>query len=166
MKAALRSPVPSSSVLWYLRTQAEDIFAQASSKTSNRCPRQSRFISTRRIQHRRMSTRIKLNLTLQQCTFCTTTAIRNTWKLWGMSAHRRGKPLKAEDLPSDDFEQGSIFNMRRVMTAKAGAEPRLRCTEVDENGEVILMDGEFKKTELIAKVNSRDIKDIEYSIEY
>lgn len=40
------------------------------------------------------------------------------------------------------------------MTAKAAAEPRLRCTEVDENGEVILVDGEFKKTELIAKVSN------------
>jgi magnesium transporter len=38
------------------------------------------------------------------------------------------------------------------MAAKAASEPRLRCTEVDENGNVILVDGEFKKTELIAKV--------------
>lgn len=38
------------------------------------------------------------------------------------------------------------------MTSKAALEPRLRCTEVDENGEVILVDGEFKKSELIAKV--------------
>ena len=40
-----------------------------------------------------------------------------------------------------------------IQLAKAATEPRLRCTEVDENGEVILMDGEFKKTELIAKVS-------------
>lgn len=45
-----------------------------------------------------------------------------------------------------------MFNSRRTLAAKAALEPRLRCTEVDENGKVILVDGEFKKTELIAKV--------------
>ena len=48
-----------------------------------------------------------------------------------------------------------MFNGRRAMAAKAALEPRLRCTEVDEHGKVILVDGEFKKTELIAKVTSR-----------
>jgi len=45
-----------------------------------------------------------------------------------------------------------MFTSRRVLSAKAALEPRLRCTEVDEQGKVILKDGEFKKTELIAKV--------------
>lgn len=82
----------------------------------------------------------------------------STWqeRLWGLAARRGAKPLKPDDLPGhDDFEHGSMFNSRRVMTAKAAAEPRLRCTEVDENGQVILVDGEFKKSELIAKV--RDV---------
>lgn len=45
-----------------------------------------------------------------------------------------------------------MFNTRRQLSKKAASEPRLRCTEVDENGNVILVDGEFKKSELIAKV--------------
>lgn len=45
-----------------------------------------------------------------------------------------------------------MFNRRRIQTAKAALEPRLRCTEVDETGKVILNDGEFKKSELIARV--------------
>lgn len=45
-----------------------------------------------------------------------------------------------------------MFNSRRTLAAKAALEPRLRCTEVDEHGKVILVDGEFKKSELIAKV--------------
>ncbi|TEA20414.1 Mitochondrial inner membrane magnesium transporter mrs2 [Colletotrichum sidae] len=58
-----------------------------------------------------------------------------------------------------------MFNNRRVLTAKAALEPRLRCTEVDENGEVILVDGEFKKTELIAKYGllPRDLRKIDSS---
>jgi magnesium transporter len=75
-------------------------------------------------------------------------------KLWGIGARKGAKTLKPDDLPSrDDADHGSsMFNSRRILSAKAALEPRLRCTEVDENGKVILMDGEFKKTELIAKV--------------
>jgi len=75
-------------------------------------------------------------------------------RLWGIGARKGAKSLKPDDLPSrDDADHGSsMFNNRRILSAKAALEPRLRCTEVDENGKVILMDGEFKKTELIAKV--------------
>ena len=45
-----------------------------------------------------------------------------------------------------------MFNSPRQLSKKAALEPRLRCTEVDENGNVILLDGEFKKSELIARV--------------
>jgi magnesium transporter len=40
----------------------------------------------------------------------------------------------------------------RQRVLKAANEPRLRCTEFDENGNVTLVNGEFKKSELIAKV--------------
>ncbi|EFQ26572.1 CorA-like Mg2+ transporter [Colletotrichum graminicola] len=90
-----------------------------------------------------------------------------TWKerLWGIRG-RGSKALKPNDLPfHDDGEAGSMFNSRRILTAKAALEPRLRCTEVDENGEVILVDGEFKKTELIAKYGllPRDLRKIDSS---
>jgi magnesium transporter len=82
-----------------------------------------------------------------------------TWqeRLWGATARRGAKPLKPDDLPAheDPLDSNSMFNNRRTLTAKAALEPRLRCTEVDENGEVILVDGEFKKSELIAKVCPR-----------
>lgn len=48
----------------------------------------------------------------------------------------------------DDSNQGLY---RRL---KAANEPRLRCTEFDERGNVQLMNGEFKKSELIAKVRN------------
>ncbi|PQK15505.1 hypothetical protein BB8028_0005g10180 [Beauveria bassiana] len=87
-------------------------------------------------------------------------------RLWGMAARRGFKPLKPDDLPGhEELEHGSMFNSRRVMTAKAAAEPRLRCTEVDEHGQVILVDGEFKKSELIAKYGllPRDLRKIDSS---
>lgn len=74
-------------------------------------------------------------------------------KLWGSTVRAGSKPLQPDDLPSHENDHDStVFSSRRTMAAKAALEPRLRCTEVDENGEVILVDGEFKKTELIQKV--------------
>ncbi|PHH68845.1 hypothetical protein CDD82_231 [Ophiocordyceps australis] len=89
-------------------------------------------------------------------------------RLWGSSAIKGGKPLKPSDLPGRDDAQSStlsMFNSRRIQTAKAASEPRLRCTEVDEGGKVILVDGEFKKTELIAKFGllPRDLRKIDSS---
>lgn len=81
---------------------------------------------------------------------------RPTWReiLWARATGKGAIPLKPEDLPLRDERggQGSIFSPSRTQAAKAALEPRLRCTEVDENGDVILTDGEFKKSELIAKV--------------
>ncbi|KAL2876154.1 magnesium ion transporter [Colletotrichum sp. CLE4] len=93
---------------------------------------------------------------------------QRTWKekLWGIRSWGGAKALKPNDLPfHDEGGAGSMFNNRRVLTAKAALEPRLRCTEVDENGEVILVDGEFKKTELIAKYGllPRDLRKIDSS---
>lgn len=75
-------------------------------------------------------------------------------KLWGNTANKGSKPLHPDDLPSEGLGNSSfVFQNRRNLAAKASLDPRLRCTEVDEHGNVILVDGEFKKTELIAKVS-------------
>ncbi|KAL2757846.1 hypothetical protein ACRALDRAFT_2098801 [Sodiomyces alcalophilus JCM 7366] len=90
-------------------------------------------------------------------------------KLWGATARKGARPLRPSDLPFHDemaiHHGNSMFNSRRILTAKSASEPRLRCTEVDENGEVILVDGEFKKTELIAKYGllPRDLRKIDSS---
>jgi magnesium transporter len=80
-------------------------------------------------------------------------------KLWRKSASmdaslaaKRAARLNAQETP-EGGDGGRIFSPSRTQAAKAALEPRLRCTEVDENGEVILVDGEFKKSELIAKVS-------------
>ncbi|KAK2075253.1 hypothetical protein P8C59_009396 [Phyllachora maydis] len=68
-----------------------------------------------------------------------------------------------ECMKSED-EDDSIFP-QRLLTAKAGLDPRLRCTEVDEDGKVVMVDGEFKKSELIAKFGllPRDLRKIDSS---
>ncbi|KAI0143768.1 cora-domain-containing protein [Xylariaceae sp. FL1272] len=97
------------------------------------------------------------------------TPCRTTWKdwLWGLGTKRIGRPLEPDDLPDMDGEGGnnSMFNTRRQLSQKAALEPRLRCTEVDENGNVMLVDSEFKKTELIAKFGllPRDLRKIDSS---
>lgn len=45
------------------------------------------------------------------------------------------------------------FTIARSLAAKASNEIRLRCTEFDSSGNVTVVNGEFKKSELIAKVS-------------
>lgn len=51
----------------------------------------------------------------------------------------------------DDGTESS-FHIGRGLVSKATNELRLRCTEFDINGNVTLVNGEFRKSELIAKV--------------
>lgn len=79
---------------------------------------------------------------------------RTKWwrsRLWGISS--KPQPLQAHDLPSLEEDDGSAFSLGHRISAKAAAQPKLRCTELDENGVVVLASGEFKKSELIAKVS-------------
>ncbi|PYI21732.1 cora-domain-containing protein [Aspergillus violaceofuscus CBS 115571] len=66
-------------------------------------------------------------------------------------------------LIGDGTEPG--FTLGRGLAAKATNEPRLRCTEFDSNGNVTLVNGEFKKSELIAKYGllPRDLRKIDSS---
>ncbi|KAJ5249167.1 hypothetical protein N7468_000618 [Penicillium chermesinum] len=65
---------------------------------------------------------------------------------------------------SDDGGEG-IFNIGRGLSAKASNELRIRCTEFDLNGDVTLVNGEFRKLELIAKYGllPRDLRKIDSS---
>ncbi|KAK4117486.1 cora-domain-containing protein [Canariomyces notabilis] len=90
-----------------------------------------------------------------------------TWQelLFGPRPKSQRDPLKEEDIRVQlEEESGSIFQ-RRSLTAKAALDPRLRCTEVDGNGKVIMVDGELKKSELIAKYGllPRDLRKIDSS---
>ncbi len=78
-------------------------------------------------------------------------------KLWRVTSSKVGRPLRPDDLPStlfgsEESNDTSMFSLGRSISAKAAAQPKLRCTELDEHGNVVLASGEFKKSELIAKV--------------
>ncbi|KAL2263097.1 hypothetical protein VTK26DRAFT_8255 [Humicola hyalothermophila] len=90
-----------------------------------------------------------------------------TWQelLFGPNAKKDESQLEDSDLRVRLEEQsGSIFQ-RRSLTAKAALDPRLRCTEVDGDGKVIMVDGELKKSELIARYGllPRDLRKIDSS---
>lgn len=71
-------------------------------------------------------------------------------RLWGPNAVKPDFRSHGTDELDD-----SIFTNMTGRRAKAALEPVLRCTEVDEKGDAILIDGAFKKSELIAKVRRR-----------
>lgn len=73
-------------------------------------------------------------------------------RIFGRKGNRR-RPLKGIDAPyGDESVDASMYALGRTMSVKAANEQKLRCTEFDENGNVVLVNGEFKKSELIAKV--------------
>lgn len=192
MQPALRSPVPSCSLLRFLKSQSDAAFlahgnTNALINAGTQVCRRPRATGSLNIANTRSLTTSSRQrhagseflhgaqpfrngppIKSTKLGFCTTATRRKlfesnpntsnepTWqeRLWGTSAKKGAKILKPDDLPAhEDYEHGSsMFTSRRALAAKAALEPRLRCTEVDENGKVILVDGEFKKTELIAKV--------------
>lgn len=80
------------------------------------------------------------------------------------------KPLPDLSFSSTgSYEETSaqLFNLSRALSrSPTGAELKLRCTEFDKNGNVTLVSGEFKKSELIAKYGllPRDLRKIDSSV--
>lgn len=82
------------------------------------------------------------------------TDTRPQWRRPWKDKWRTEKPaLKSSDSLAPSFlDDASSTSLGRRKIAKGANELKLRCTEFDENGNVNFMDGEFKKSELIAKV--------------
>ncbi|KAF7717890.1 Uncharacterized protein PECH_002710 [Penicillium ucsense] len=82
---------------------------------------------------------------------------------------RRGKvvdPKNHRNTNQAVTDEGTeLFNLGRGLAAKASNELRLRCTEFDKSGNVTLVNGEFRKSELIAKYGllPRDLRKIDSS---
>lgn len=74
-------------------------------------------------------------------------------KFW--SRHKRQRaPLEPNDLP----DRSGFLDDGLGRPLRPANELKLRCTEFDENGNVVLVNGEFRKTELIAKVDLRHMQ--------
>ncbi|OOQ85127.1 Mitochondrial inner membrane magnesium transporter mrs2 [Penicillium brasilianum] len=80
-------------------------------------------------------------------------------KTGDLKSHRNQGPAA-----TDEGTEG-LFNIGRGLAAKASNELRIRCTEFDNNGNVTLVNGEFRKSELIAKYGllPRDLRKIDSS---
>ena len=77
-------------------------------------------------------------------------------RLWKHRGGRKGDiDGEAGHLPPlpTFLDDAAGTSLGRNKGGKPGSELKLRCTEVDENGNVITVNGEFKKSELIAKVH-------------
>ncbi|KAI9817497.1 MAG: magnesium ion transporter [Pycnora praestabilis] len=89
-------------------------------------------------------------------------------RLWGSRNLDKETALKPDDIPGflEEGSETSMFNLNRSLSGKASNELKLRCTEFDENGNVTLVNGEFKKSELIAKYGllPRDLRKIDSSL--
>lgn len=85
------------------------------------------------------------------------TETRKWWRRWYANRESYLRWVLARSPPvttfTDDGAEGNLFNLGRTLASKTLNEPRLRCTEFDENGNVTLVNGEFRKSELIAKVS-------------
>ncbi|SMQ49898.1 unnamed protein product [Zymoseptoria tritici ST99CH_1A5] len=78
--------------------------------------------------------------------------------------HRTAQNLRSDDLPSLPGFLDDSAGLGR--TIKPSHELKLRCTEFDENGSVVLVNGEFRKSELIQKYSllPRDLRKIDSSV--
>jgi len=71
------------------------------------------------------------------------------WRRKFWARHMRPRtPLEPNDLP----DRSGFLDDDLGRALRPANELKLRCTEFDENGNVVLVNGEFRKTELIAKV--------------
>ena len=78
---------------------------------------------------------------------------KRSWKDKSRKEKHAFKTSGPSALPSF-LDDATNTSLGRRKTGKGANELKLRCTEFDENGNVTFMDGEFKKSELIAKVCS------------
>lgn len=165
MKASHGLQAPSKTLLRFLRCQLDaqsnhhcPVTAPPSLKPRVPLSRQCRALSTNtgvRVASAILSTR-HTNHDRQHVTrrdFGTVSSLREGFwrRLRPSSGNTANRNLRQDDLPPlQGFLEGDAGLGGRIV--KPSNELKLRCTEFDENGNVTLVNGEFRKHELIAKV--------------
>lgn len=166
-------PVPSNILLRFLRTQLE---AESSTSTPLRSHPSTRIrtCQTRRCNTFATSTKptaahsspfIFTNHDRIQSRDFSTSSRLTTDAFWRRLRRSKSKQLLREDLPplSGFLDDNAGLGGRII---KPSNELKLRCTEFDENGNVTLVNGEFRKSELTAKYSllPRDLRKIDSSV--
>lgn len=98
--------------------------------------------------------------------FSNSSAFASSWWPHWRQKQRPSNALRPDDLPPlSRFLESDGPNLGRIIKPTSN-ELKLRCTEFDENGNVTLVNGEFKKSELIAKYGllPRDLRKIDSSL--
>jgi magnesium transporter len=154
-------PVPSPAVLRFLKIQAECLpFVASQSQSQVRRHHHHAAPNTFRPNNRTClhDTRAPLN-TVQQHSLASSSrgfwnsAAKSRWQRpWQQVRPKKTSPLQPNDLPAIPrlLDDAGAASLGRIV--KPTNELRMRCTEFDGNGNVTLINGAFKKSELIAKV--------------
>ncbi|KAF1991383.1 cora-domain-containing protein [Aulographum hederae CBS 113979] len=110
----------------------------------------------------------KLSLAPTHRFFSTSSPRASWWNPWkGASEQQRKRRVRQSDLPPlSSFLDEDRTSAGRLLKQIGPNELRLRCSEYDGGGNVVVVDGEYKKTELIAKFGllPRDLRKIDSSL--
>jgi magnesium transporter len=175
-----RIAVPSSSVLSFLRTQVNAAFESPITKcagakrsrcaytTSSRTPwnitrsgagisaETTRLsITTSGLQHASQPLPCISEYSFMSRRCLSTSSSNHAWNMFTSKKGKRGllQPPAPPSSPMEDAStSGTGFSSSLGRMVRTANELKMRCTELDEHGNVTLVSGEFKKSELIAKV--------------
>lgn len=91
---------------------------------------------------------------------------QSVWNVFKSARRRKLAQLQAPSPPQDDAPGAAGFGSSLGRIMRPTNELKMRCTELDEHGNVTLVSGEFKKSELIAKYGllPRDLRKIDSSL--
>jgi hypothetical protein len=154
----IRAPVPSPAVLKFLRIQAECLPFLASHSQVRRNHHHATTDTARTHILTTSQRRTCLGVAERQTLASSSrgfwnSATRSRWqKPWQQARPKKTAPLQPNDLPPLPrlLDDAGAASLGRIV--KPTNELRLRCTEFDGDGKVTLVNGAFKKSELIAKV--------------
>lgn len=172
MKSLHGPPVPSTSLLRFLRSQL-DATPQTTTRPNCALKRAARLFphtssssssssSGRRTKHDRISSSPPTSTPCR--TFSSTSGLREGFWRKLRPTRSSSKNLRPDDLPPLPGFLDDSVGLGRIV--KPNNSLKLRCTEFNENGDVTLVNGEFRKNELIAKYSllPRDLRKIDSSV--
>lgn len=163
----IRALVPSHAVLNFLKIQAECLPFLASHSQVRRnhhhaTPHTARTHILNSPQRRAFLSDVEKQTLGSSCRGFWNSATKSRWQRpWQQARPKKTAPLQPNDLPPLPrlLDDAGAASLGRIV--KPTNELRMRCTEFDGNGKVVLVNGAFKKSELIAKVSLYNHNSIE-----